>query len=133
MNGQPQGFAEKVGFSWSVADLLSGVFRPHEYGQVILPFVVLRRSECSLAPTKQAVIVKDEALRGRSRPTRVENVSRILQRTAVCSSTPENRRPPNSSMSGSYAASQSAGVVSRRMILFGLPTLQYFDSYSTGS
>lgn len=39
MNGQPQGFADKVGFNWSVADLLSGVFRPHEYGQVILPFV----------------------------------------------------------------------------------------------
>jgi type I restriction enzyme M protein len=41
---------------WSVADLLRGDFKPHEYGRVILPFTVLRRLDCVLAPTKVAVL-----------------------------------------------------------------------------
>lgn len=59
---QPSGFADKVGFVWSVADLLRGDFKAHEYGQVILPLVVLRRMECALAPTKRAVVAKGEEL-----------------------------------------------------------------------
>jgi type I restriction enzyme M protein len=43
-------------FIWSVADLLRGKYRPHEYGQVILPFTVLRRMDCVLESTKQAVL-----------------------------------------------------------------------------
>jgi hypothetical protein len=43
-------------FIWSVADLLRGKYKPHEYGQVILPFTVLRRMDCVLEPTKQAVL-----------------------------------------------------------------------------
>ena len=41
---------------WSVADLLRGDFKQSEYGRVILPFTVLRRLDCVLAPTKQAVL-----------------------------------------------------------------------------
>ena len=41
---------------WSVADLLRGDFRQSEYGRVILPFTVLRRLDCVLAPTKEAVL-----------------------------------------------------------------------------
>ncbi len=33
------GFIDKVGFIWSVADLLRGDYKAHEYGQVILPLV----------------------------------------------------------------------------------------------
>ncbi len=43
-------------FIWSVADLLRGDYKPHEYGKVILPFTVLRRLDCVLAPTKAAVL-----------------------------------------------------------------------------
>lgn len=43
-------------FLWSVADLLRGKYKPHEYGRVILPFTVLRRMDCVLEPTKQAVL-----------------------------------------------------------------------------
>jgi type I restriction enzyme M protein len=43
-------------FLWSVADLLRGKYKPHEYGKVILPFTVLRRMDCVLEPTKQAVL-----------------------------------------------------------------------------
>jgi len=37
-------------FIWSVADLLRGDYKQSEYGRVILPFTVLRRLECVLAP-----------------------------------------------------------------------------------
>jgi type I restriction enzyme M protein len=37
---------------WSVADLLRGDFKQSEYGRVILPFTVLRRLDCVLAPTR---------------------------------------------------------------------------------
>lgn len=43
-------------FIWSVADLLRGDYKQSEYGRVILPFTVLRRLDCVLAPTKQAVL-----------------------------------------------------------------------------
>ncbi len=41
---------------WSVADLLRGDFKQSEYGRVILPFTVLRRLDCVLEPTKDAVL-----------------------------------------------------------------------------
>ena len=43
---------------WSVADLLRGDYKPSEYGRVILPFTVLRRLDCVLAPTKAAVLAE---------------------------------------------------------------------------
>ena len=45
-------------FIWSVAELLRGKYKPHEYGRVILPFTVLRRMDCVLEPTKQAVLAE---------------------------------------------------------------------------
>lgn len=74
---QVQGFGDKVGFIWSVADLLRGDFKAHEYGQVILPLTVLRRLDAVLAPTKPAVIAKAEELAGK-----IENPEKILLRTA---------------------------------------------------
>ena len=41
---------------WSIADdVLRDVFKPHEYGPIILPFVVMRRLDCVLEPTKDEV------------------------------------------------------------------------------
>ena len=38
---------------WSTADdVLRGLFKPSEYGRIILPFVVLRRLDCVLEPQK---------------------------------------------------------------------------------
>ncbi|MFN7610029.1 MAG: type I restriction-modification system subunit M N-terminal domain-containing protein, partial [bacterium] len=48
-------------FIWSVADLLRGDYKPHEYGKVILPFTVLRRLDCVRAPTKAKVLAELEA------------------------------------------------------------------------
>ena len=33
-------------FVWGIADQIRGVYKPSQYGQVILPFTVLRRMEC---------------------------------------------------------------------------------------
>lgn len=62
---QPKGFQDKVSLIWAVADLLRGDFKPHEYGQTILPFVVLRRLECALEKTKDKVIAKFKSLEGK--------------------------------------------------------------------
>ncbi|ARP96810.1 type I restriction-modification system subunit M [Bordetella genomosp. 13] len=48
-------------FIWSVADLLRGDYKQSEYGRVILPFTVLRRLDCVLDATKQAVLAELEA------------------------------------------------------------------------
>ena len=50
-------FQDKANFIWQVADdILRGTFKQHEYGDVILPFVVLRRLDCVLEERKDAVI-----------------------------------------------------------------------------
>ena len=48
-------------FIWSVADLLRGDLKQSEYGRVILPFTVLRRLDCVLAPTKTEVLKEHAA------------------------------------------------------------------------
>ncbi len=49
-------------YSWSIADLLRGDFKQSQYGRIILPFTLLRRLECVLAPTKPAVLAEVEKL-----------------------------------------------------------------------
>ena len=44
---------------WSVADLLRGDYKRSEYGRVILPFTVLRRLDCVLAPSKAKVLAEN--------------------------------------------------------------------------
>lgn len=51
-----ENFTSLAAFIWAVADLLRGDFRQSEYGKVILPFTVLRRMECVLEPTREAVL-----------------------------------------------------------------------------
>ena len=43
-------------FAWGIADLLRGDFKQFEYGKIILPFLVLRRLDCILESTKDAVL-----------------------------------------------------------------------------
>jgi type I restriction enzyme M protein len=69
----PKGFQDKVSFVWAVADLLRGDFKPHEYGQVILPFVVLRRLECALEKNKDAVIERHKKLKDIKDPESILN------------------------------------------------------------
>jgi len=51
-------FKERANFIWSIADLLRGDYKQSEYGRVILPLTVLRRLDCVLEPTKEAVFAR---------------------------------------------------------------------------
>lgn len=53
---------EKANLIWAIADKLTGVYKPHEYGEVILPLTVIRRFDCVLADTKDAVLKKNESV-----------------------------------------------------------------------
>lgn len=53
---------EKANLIWSIADKLVGLYKPHEYGRVILPMCVIKRFEDTLAPTKEAVIKTNQEL-----------------------------------------------------------------------
>ena len=53
---------EKANLIWAIADTLVGVYKPHEYGNVILPMCVIKRFEDTLAPTKEAVLKQNEDL-----------------------------------------------------------------------
>jgi len=62
--GRPgMSYASLSSLIWSVADLLRGDYSQSEYGKVILPFTVLRRLDCVLAPTKKAVLAEDKKLK----------------------------------------------------------------------
>lgn len=50
----PAGLENKVAFIWKIADKLRGHLKPHEYGTVMLPTLVLFRLDAVLEPTKAA-------------------------------------------------------------------------------
>ena len=50
-------YQEISSFIWRVCDdELRGLFKPHEYGEIILPFVTLRRLDCLIEPHKDEVV-----------------------------------------------------------------------------
>src|SRR5690554_760845 len=69
-------FQDKCNFIWSIAELLRGDYKQADYGKVILPFTVLRRLDCVLAPTKKEVLRKYETLKDGP----VTNLEPILNR-----------------------------------------------------
>jgi type I restriction enzyme M protein len=71
-------FSDKVAFIWSVADLLRGPYKPHQYGRVILPLTVLRRLDCVLEPTKDKALEKYAALKN----GKIKEPEPILNRVA---------------------------------------------------
>jgi type I restriction enzyme M protein len=52
-------------FIWSVADLLRGQYKPYEYQDVMLPLTVLRRLDCVLEGTKDAVLTKYDEIKNK--------------------------------------------------------------------
>jgi len=56
--------ADRVSFIWGIADLIRDAFKRGKYQDVILPFTVLRRIDCVLAPTKAAVLRRLGQLKG---------------------------------------------------------------------
>ncbi|WP_328415502.1 type I restriction-modification system subunit M [Micromonospora sp. NBC_00389] len=69
---------ELANFIWSVADLLRGDYKQSEYGRVVLPLTVLRRLDCVLEPTKDAVLARHKQLKDMG----VQNMDPVLRKTA---------------------------------------------------
>ena len=67
-----QNFGEKINFIWKIAELLRGPYKPEKYGDVILPMSVLRRFDCLLEATKDAVVEK----------SKTTDIEMILNKTA---------------------------------------------------
>lgn len=53
---------EKASVIWNVANSLFGAYKPHEYGLVILPMVVIKRFHDCLLPTHDAVVAMNKQL-----------------------------------------------------------------------
>lgn len=74
----PASFQELSNFIWAVADLLRGPYRPPQYERVMLPMTVLRRFDCILEPTKEAVVKRWHTLKD----GKIRNIDPILNKVA---------------------------------------------------
>lgn len=54
----------KANLIWEIATHLVGLYKPHEYGKVILPMTVLKRFDDALSPTKQKVLELNDKIKG---------------------------------------------------------------------
>jgi type I restriction enzyme M protein len=70
-------FGEKVSLIWSVANLLRGSWKQHEYQDVILPLVVLKRLDSILKDTKEKVLETYNNFEGK-----LENTDPILKKAS---------------------------------------------------
>ncbi|MEU8777184.1 class I SAM-dependent DNA methyltransferase [Streptomyces sp. NPDC048606] len=66
---------ELADFIWSVADLLRGDYKRSEYGKVILPMTLLRRMDCVMKDSREAVWARAESFAG-------QNKDAVLRATA---------------------------------------------------
>lgn len=57
--------SEHTNLIWLIADLLRGPYRPPQYERVMLPMTVLRRFDCVLEKTKNAVVARHKELQER--------------------------------------------------------------------
>lgn len=62
----PETHSQMANFIWSICNLLRGPYKRNEYRKVILPLTVLRRFDCILSPTKEAVLNSHKLLKGKS-------------------------------------------------------------------
>ena len=79
---------EQANFIWSIADLLRGDFKQSEYGKVILPFTVLRRFDCVLAPSKAKILETNKTLTVSNAPANSKNTRlTATQSNLICGTT----------------------------------------------
>ncbi len=72
-----ENFNQKTSMIWSIADILRGGWKQHEYQDVILPLVVLKRLDSILADTKASVLEKYNEYKGK-----VNDLDPILKKTS---------------------------------------------------
>lgn len=72
-----ENFSQKVAMIWGIADILRGGWKQHEYQDVILPLVVLKRLDCILADTKAKVIEQNNQWKGK-----IKDIDPILNKAS---------------------------------------------------
>ncbi|MAM40712.1 MAG: DNA methyltransferase [Erythrobacter sp.] len=77
-----------AGKIWEIANRLRGPYRPPQYRLVMLPMVVLRRFDCVLEPTKDAVVAEHARLIAAGTPERA--IPKLLSKIVD----PARRRQP---------------------------------------
>jgi type I restriction enzyme S subunit len=106
---------EQANFIWSIADLLRGDFKQSEYGKVILPFTVLRRFDCVLAPSKAKILEANKTLTVSNKRPSVEWLGevpenwRIVPAKALFAQSKETRHETDVQLT----ASQKYGIISQ--------------------
>jgi type I restriction enzyme M protein len=70
-------FRDKIDLIWDLANILRHDYKPHEYADVILPLVVLRRLDQAMTPTRAAVQEAYQKYRGK-----LENLDGVLIQAA---------------------------------------------------
>ena len=80
---------------WKIADLLRGPYQPNQYGDVILPFTILRRLDCILEPTKEQVLAEYKKIQSTNvdpgDTAQVEVQAAVLQHLTVDIRLPDRR------------------------------------------
>lgn len=112
--------SQTANFIWSVADLLRGDFKQSQFGRIILPFTLLRRIECVLSSTREAVTA--EAEKYHSMP---ETALDLLLKKAA------GRSFYNTSAFrlGTLSATQTADDLIRYVQLFSKDAREIFDNF----
>ena len=72
-----ENFNQKTALIWNIADILRGGWKQHEYQDVILPLVVLKRLDSILADTKSQVLTKYNEYKGK-----INDLDPILKRAS---------------------------------------------------
>ena len=72
-----ENFNQKASMIWNIADILRGGWKQHEYQDVILPLLVLKRLDSILLDSKEKVLVKYNEYKGK-----INDLDPILKRTS---------------------------------------------------
>lgn len=72
-----ENFSQKTSMIWNIADILRGGWKQHEYQDVILPFVVLKRLDAILEPTKAKVLEQHNQWKGK-----IKDIEPILKKAS---------------------------------------------------
>lgn len=72
-----ENFSQKTSMIWNIADILRGGWKQHEYQDVILPFVVLKRLDAILEPAKAKVLEQHNQWKGK-----IKDIEPILKKAS---------------------------------------------------
>ncbi|PSW30451.1 restriction endonuclease subunit M [Photobacterium phosphoreum] len=85
-------FTQTAAFIWSVADLLRGDLKQSQYGRVILPFTLLRRLECVLEESKDAVVAQAEKVKAMNLPEEAQEKMILRAAFTFETNTPKEKK-----------------------------------------